>query len=616
MGKPTDRDRVGTIQKRINSANRTYDEWATEFNADLLEEFYYGHQWANETEEWDRRKYCINLFYPAVNISKSSLLFSTPKYKVTPRPTRIDDPLSNSSIRAKLQEDTLNSYVSDPKIGFEMESGLGVLDAMFSYGVAYVGYSADFIDNPQAGKPILKNDQTPLLGEDSEPIAQPAKIPQSEQAFIKWIDAKTFRVSDNCPNRLTSCDWCGYYEWHRIDDLKANPRYKNTSGLIATGKMKDSEARPTSSDEEKEKAGLIQVWFIWDNRAKLKQVFVQGAEKFLLEEKFKFLPFAVLKFNERLGKFYPLPESFNWIHPQRELNDTRETDRIHRSRAKRKYRRNPSVTAEEFAKLQTDEDMVCIETPSENDITAIQDAPLDSSFARATALAQDDFTRVSGISGEAQEVAQSETATQANLIALASKTREASRRQVVGKWLSEVGRLLLLTLVEKMTLPLWIKRNIDPASPLAAQEAQEIKIVWEQIDAEEKLGDIDNDISVEISSLSPMAQEQERTEWIGFLSILTSPVLSAIIPQSPYLLRKTAGLFNIHNERDIMEVGKAMEHAAMMQAMMMAAQAKGSAGATAGAGGGGLGPGPTPSNNEIQGQLGAQLPVEAAQGIQ
>src|SRR6185369_6527272 len=219
-----------------------------------------------------------------------------------------------------------------------------------------------------------------------------------------------------------------------------------------------------------------------------------------------------------------LPPTYNWVHPQNELNDTREMQRIHRKRAIRRYLRRAGVDPEEFKKLCEDEDMVCAEVPGDptTAIVPMQDAPLDPAVARNLVITHEDFTRVSGISGESQQVAQSETATQANLIALMGQTRENSRRMQVGKWLSAIGRLILLTIREDMALPFWIKMNVDPTSPMAAQEAIEVAKLWKQIEAEE-LGDIDMDISVDIASMSPVQQAQERQDWLTFLSLVTNP---------------------------------------------------------------------------------------------
>ncbi len=609
MPRVSDKERVAAWDKRVAASTKNvYEKWEEKFSCDMLEEYYYGQQWQGESAEWNQRKYVINIFYPSINIARPSMLFSLPKYKVTPRPTRIDDPMSDVEARAKLQEDTLNTYVQSPQLGFAMETGLAVLDGQFRFGVVQVGYTADFIDNPNAGKPVLRDDEA-MLDSDGAPVLEANVRLKSEGLFYKWIPGKTWRVSEKSHNRTSSCDWVGYFEWHLIDDLKANKRYKNTTTIQATGKAKGSPDDAQASDDEKANSGMVKTWFLWDIRGKKRYVFAQGGEKFFLEESFKFLPFACLKFDERLGEWLPLPPTYNWVHPQNELNDTREMQRVHRGRAIRRYlRKKGGIDQDEFDKLVNCEDMTCIEVNGDPStvMLPVQDAPLDRAAYANIPQTLDDFVRISGISGEEQQIADSQTATQANLIALAGKVREASRRLIVAQWLSELGRVTLLTLRENMALPFWIKTSIDPSSPLAAQEAQEVALLWKQI-VTDQLGDIDNDITVDITSLSPIAQEQERDSWLAFLQLIINPQLGAVLSQSPTLLRKTAGMFNIHNERDIQEVSKAMEAAAMMFAQAQAQQM------AAKSGGGGTGPGPTPSNKDIAGQLSQQLPVELLQ---
>ena len=60
---------------------------------------------------------------------------------------------------------------------------------------------------------------------------------------------------------------------------------------------------------------------------------------------------------------------------------------------------------------------------------------------------------------------------------------------------------------------------------------------------------------------SPAAQAQERDEWLAFLNLVLNPQVAAVLSQSPYLMRKTAGYFNIHNERDLAEISQAMMQA-------------------------------------------------------
>lgn len=607
MSKITEKERVARWNRRTVQSSKDYEDWVNEWSPDLLEQYYYGKQWQGESGEWNKRKYVINLFYPSVNIAKPSFLFRLPKYTVKPRIVRMDDPASDAEARAKLQEATLNTFVQNPNLGYAVETGLAITDAFFRFGVIQVGYTADFIDNPNAGRPMLR-DGVDMRDGDGNTVAQPAKTLENERLFLKWIDAKQFRVSENSKNRLPSCDWCGYYEWHYIDDIKANPNYKNTSNLTATGRLKNATDK---KDPESSHPGMVKVWFIWDQRERVKRIFADGGEKFFSEKPYGFLPLSTLKLDEILGQWLPLPFTYNWAHPQNELNDTREMQRIHRKRAVRRYlRRNGAIEDNEFDKLCEADDMGSAEVNGDptTAIAPMQDAPLDAAVMRNVPQSIDDFIRVSGISGESQQIADSDTATQANLIAMAGQVREASRRVVVAQFLSDIGRIMLLTIKENMALPFAIKMHVDPTSPLAGEEAQELAKLWQQIEAED-LGDMDNDIDVELTSMSPVAQEQERTNWLTFLGVVTSPQYAPIFAASPFLLRKTAGLFGIHSERDLAELSRAVEAAAMMVAQAQAAQAGVSLPQNPG-------PGAVPTNADTQGQLAEQLPVELAQTVQ
>ena len=103
MAKITEKERVQADQKRVNqNSKNVYQPWEEDYSCDMLEEYYYGKQVQGEGTAWDSRKYVINLFYPSINLSKPSLLFQIPKYTVTPRINRIDDPQSDVEARAKL----------------------------------------------------------------------------------------------------------------------------------------------------------------------------------------------------------------------------------------------------------------------------------------------------------------------------------------------------------------------------------------------------------------------------------------------------------------------------------------------------------------------------------
>lgn len=611
MPKPSDKERVSRKQNDIDAAEKVYKKWDQTYSPDLLERYYYGLQWQNDVAELDKRKYVINMFYPSLKVRQPSLLFFRPKVRIEPRPGRNDDSHTDIEARAKLQQDTVNTFIGNPDIAFNLETQLAVLDAQFRFGVVEVGYTADFIDNPNAGKPVLNDKNEPLTDGDGSEVTQPSKLVNQEGLYVKWVPGNTVRVSANAHNRLERCEWFAYYEWHYIADLKANPRYKNTSNLKATGQLKDSEKSETVDADADAHKNMVKVWKRWNLRreadgSRMRYVWVEGGDKFLLEEPYKIFPFAGLKFDERLDEWYPLPPTFNWISPQNELNETREQQRVHRKRFNRMFQALAGAFAseEEKAKWAEGEDGTLLEVTRDEAIKPIADAPLDPTVVRNIPQTKEDFREISGISGEERGVAEAETATQANIIQLQSRVRESFGRVQVAQWLSKIGTIMLETIREYMSLPFWIKVNVDLNSPDATQEALRVGYLWQQIEGE-NLGDMNFDISVDVESLSPVAEESERNSWLQMLTVITNPTLQIPLATSEVLLRKTVGYFGIKSEREISEIQKAMSMSLMVAAQQAMAQTQAKQGGTPGE----AAPGPTPTNQDIQGQLQQQMPT-------
>jgi hypothetical protein len=482
---------------------------------------------------------------------------------------------SKSNERARLCEDTIQTFIDDPDVGFMHETTLALHEAHFRYGVVEVGYTADWIDNPNAGKPMLKESTSEAM-KDSEgnDVMEPDRHIQNELMFVRRIPAIQFRVSSSLKNLLHQNDWVGYWEWHYVEDIKRNKAYKNTATIKATGKLKDTvstdEDDYTKDDPEGERAGMVKVWKIWDLRTKKRFVLCEGHKKYLLDgEPFSFLPFAVMKFHEQLDNFYPMPPVHQWVCPQDEFNETRDSQRAHRRRFYRRYWTiNGAMDPKEMDKLENGGDGVIAVANMPNPIMPVPDAPMGADAWSHLAEIKQDMLIVSGVSGDQRGVAESETATQATIIDGRAKLRESSSRTRVAEWLAAIARLILLTAREKMALPFWITRNADPAvleqDPTAAIV---IKGLWEEITAE-SIDGVDLDVTVELASMSPITEEAFRNSWNQVLALLTNPALLQVLALSPALLRRTLMLYGIRQENDIQEVQNVIQ-----QMMMMAQQA-------------------------------------------
>jgi hypothetical protein len=538
----------------------------------MCEQYYYGHQWVDGDEI--NSPYTINLIFPTVEVRLPSLFFKKPDFKVEPRPAHSDDSGSMSADRAKLAKDTLNTMLSDPRVYFTRETQRSVKEAFWAFGVTEVGYTADYIDNPNVGRPLLKEDGQPYPEVEGEVVLEPNIQVIREGLYFKRIPAKAWRVSVNEKMETGQLDWCGYYEWHYPEDIRKNKRYKNTTTIKADASTRPeySEEDVNDSEEEKQsKREMVKVWKIWDMRAKKRIIFPNGGDKFFVDgEPYKFLPFSDLRFHERSDHWYPLPPLFNWISPQDELNETREMQKVHRKRMYRRYLKSPNIADEQMQKLETGGDGVWIDG-KDGDVVPIPNAELDSSAYKSDPLARLDFREISGASGDQRGVVNTETATQASIIDTRLQIREDFGRTQVAVYLSNIGRIALLILIDKMALPFWIKVSVDPFSPTVMDEALRVAGLWQQISSSD-LEDFNFDITVDVSSLSPVGETQDRNNFFQSLAVITSPQFGGMLLFSDVLLKKALAFFGVTTEREIQEIKKALQAQMMMAAQAAAAQ--------------------------------------------
>lgn len=584
----TEKERVKRWEDRIVAANKVRDKWYKKYKVDKLEEYYLGQQWQGQTEDDASGRYVINMVFSTIETNKPSLIFSHPQVRMQARPGRADDFGSQSVERAKLCQDTTQTFIDDPDVEFVDETSLSLHEAHFAFGVIEVGYTPDWIDNPDAGKPVLRDKKNPDDADEPErdmknqPVLQGEHIVTAESLYVKRIPAECFRVSASNRNKLSRNDWVAYYEWYYVEDLKRNPLYKKGAvGLKATGSTDDvpeSIGKDKTVDELNDRAEMVKVWKIWDIRSMRRLVIATGHDKFLLKDQpFKYLPFAPLKWYDILNSFYPCPPVYQWLGPQDEVNETRDSQRAHRRRFYRRYTvLNNSVEDEELDKFQTGGDGTCIKVSQHGAIAPVQDAPLSSDVWQHLDQTKVDFLTVSGVSGDQRGVAESETATQASIIDKHSQLRESAVRSKVQKWLAEICRLILLTVKENMTLEFWVRRNVDISAieTNGGMEVLRVADLWKQIEADE-LGDLDLDITIDVSSMSPITQESEKQSWTQVLAMIAQPAMQMMLGQSDVLLKKTLALYGITSMSEVMEIKKVIQASLMAQAVAAQAQAAG-----------------------------------------
>jgi hypothetical protein len=611
--------RANVWLERIKAQNEHFERWQQKFKCTKMESYYAGEQW--EPSGTNYEPYTINLIFSTIQIKLPTLLFTAPQFHIKPKPEGFEYDIEGAIKRSQLREDLINTLATDYVINFADEVETSILDSMFRFGVIEVGYEADWVINPNADKPILKSDYQPYHGSDGNPLKQPEKLPQSERIYVKRVVASHFRVGGLDTSRLDRCNWCGYWEYVRTEDLKANKNLKNIDQLTwAGGRSSDFVDNEYGPEIEMliKTGDLCKVWHIFDNRKKMRYLLADQQGIFLYEKSFERLPLFALRYNRLLRGWYPLPPVSQWKSPQDEYNESREQARNHRKRFTRKYvfKESAFTGEEEKDKLINGGDGTFV--AAEGDITTavfpIPNADLGPSSIQALQVSKDDFNLISATSEEMRGQADRTTATQANIINQKAAIKDSRAKLQVARWLQEIGREMLLLAEEKFTLPVWVKMEVP--APAFGQYMQEVQYIWHQIttnDLKKKNGesfedDFNFEVNISLDSLSPVEADDDKQKFLLFISTLAQfPELSA----DPLLIRETAYRLGYKNEKVI---GRMQQVAQLM--LVQKLQALQAASAPKGAGGPGQqaqqvtanATGPTLENiqNQLTNQLGTR----------
>jgi len=533
---------------RLATADHAYKEWEGLFKCDMLEKYYEGFQW--KLQNIENAPYVINYFYSTINEKIAAHLFSQPQFIVSPKPGYSDYDLSFAIQSAQLKEDMLNTIISTERSHFEEEIEAAYLDSVFRFGIVECGYAADWIINPNAGKPLFRSFKKENVNpKDDRIIKQPDELPENEQIYFKRINPTRFRVSGIDSSYLHRCDWVGYYDWVYMSDLRKMKGIRNVDRL-EEGTTYNS-GSSYSNDENHEDA--VKIWHIWSNREQKRLLLLDSPCVELWSAPFTRIPLFTFRWDRRTSGFYPIPPAFQWVSPQDEINDAREQLKNHRKRFIRKFQVMKGMIDEiEKEKFESNVDGELVTVNQAGAISAIDTASLGAESDKSFMIARDDMNIASATSADQRGVVDRMTATQSKLIENHSNRRESREDSKVAKWVCSIGREALLLARDKFTSGTWIKLGTDPSENMLG-EVNDKGAAYKWVTSEDLEDGYDFRIDVDITSMSPARFQEEKKNFVEFLS------LTSQFPQiafSPMLIRETAYRCNYRNERVIKELQK------------------------------------------------------------
>jgi hypothetical protein len=202
-------------REKTAHSDEYFKKWAKQFAIGDSLDYYVGRQWRGQSG-FAYDPYTINLIYSTIKLKRPSLLFDKPVYHFLPKPspdfTHFD--FESAAKRCLLKQDALNNWVGNKHNYFREETKQAIVDAFFGFGIIETGYSATWIENPDAPKPAYDN-----IDDPGRMTTKPPELPASERVYVKRIPFPQFRVGGIDSPILERNNWCGYFEYVDRRDL-------------------------------------------------------------------------------------------------------------------------------------------------------------------------------------------------------------------------------------------------------------------------------------------------------------------------------------------------------------------------------------------------------------
>ena len=554
----------------IERAEKVKEEWKEKFHIDECYSFYLGDQKpCNYAEEdW----FTINLIYSSVKSQIPSLYFKDPYFFVRMKRSFAPDRQTQEMYEKvmSVKEGVINYIQKENELVPKGQSC--ILDAFFQYGVLKSRYVPTWEENPDAGKAEIASNGEEMVEVDGTPVLQPGKIIKAEKFVWDRVNPNNILVDADAGTH--TFNWVAHKIIEPLETVRKNKSLKNTSksyleadcasddmdeDRTKEGKRAKSKRIKDKPDEKKR----VTRYEIYDlSRQKMWVIAVKG--KFPLMEKkiphgIEDHPFSFLRFNENPGEegkecWYPIPEVFNQLGPQKEFNLAANDIAIHRKRYKRKYGyAEGDIEDEELSKFEDPIDglMVKFNTTSwQSSFAPIQDAPLDQAVVFDRMQLKQDFNEMAATPSAARGAADADTATEAEIMENRLQIKESDKQFVIRRFLINAARKMHQLLEGNLAE----EGAVRVTGPKGEAWVRYGPRDFEKIEAE-------IEFDIDVASMSPRNNQVERAQFIQF----TQAVLQApMVFQSMPTLKKFAEMFDIRDEAFLEDFAKGLKQLGVM----------------------------------------------------
>lgn len=548
-----------TAQKwldKIRAAKEVKKQWRDKFRVDLAYNYRDGVQRPAHIpeSEW----ITINKIYSNLKGELPSLYANDPYFYIklaksySPHPMDI----ARMELKGEMRQSMLNYLKRELELKPKVR--LCILDAYFQYGVIKTHYTADMVENEEAGQPMMDG-ETMMMDGSGQPVLQPNKIPTNEAYKLSRIHPDDFLVDADAGPLEDDIGWVAQIIRRPLEDVREDERYDKAVRAV----VKPTEAREDQVQKERERRkkgavsgeetvepNIVVLYELYNLRKKEWLVVTDGADDFLMQP--GSLPKGVERhpFNTlRLGLlrddgWYPIPPVSQWLDPQRENNELRSKILTHRKRFNRKYEVYAEAFADpdsELAKLENGGDGTILRKQQPGQaVFPIADAPLDQNHIQELIMFRGDFEELASGANQLGSGSGVDSATEAGIIEKRLTMREGDNLSLVMDFTTDIGRK-----VDQL-----VQANItrEQAVRVAGPRGETWELIkpefYDAIDGEYQY-------TLNTGATTPQLPEIERAQWMAFLGLLGNAPQLAL---SKSLLKRSAEMHHIEDENLIEEL--------------------------------------------------------------
>lgn len=375
--------------------------------------------------EWSPNVLPVNLFFSMLRTVVPRVYFRNPSVAVSPAMPGVDIMVFSKALE-RIDNKMLITMGAKREFKRSIQDGY-----LFGTGVVKLGFGSQY-------------SPTPLVGGTSQPISVKGeryeyrdKVYQN-MPWMARLQTGKFIVPDGlCV--YEDARWVAHWDKRPLEDLQKDPRFKNVKDIPASQLSRhfsgmSSSIEMTDVIEIRDKK-MQQVFVMCPATAGDAMVIYQGDDEFLNRGSFNYYPIV---FNEDDEVFWGVPDSVILEPYQLEINEIRTQTMKHRRLALIKILSKKGVISLEEIDKMLSEDVaavVNVDGDLKEDIQAVQVAQIPNDLIVAARELKEDFREAVGFSrnqfGEYKAGSSDTTATEAQIVKMASEIRIDERRDIV-----------------------------------------------------------------------------------------------------------------------------------------------------------------------------------------